>query len=56
MAETQATVRLNEQQWELVDTTIARGEAASREELFRMALGEFWREHFADENPKSQER
>ncbi len=56
MAETQATVRLNQQQWELVDNTVERGEAASREELFRTALREFWREHFADEHPKSQER
>jgi Arc/MetJ-type ribon-helix-helix transcriptional regulator len=53
VAETKTTVRLNQQQWELVDKTIERGEAASREALFRTALREFWREHFADEKPKS---
>lgn len=52
MAETKATVRLNQQQWELVDNTVERGEAASREALFKTALREFWREHFADEKPK----
>ncbi len=53
MAENQTTVRLNQQQWELVDKTVELGEAASREALFRTALKEFWREHFADEKPKS---
>ena len=53
VAENQTTVRLNQQQWELVDKTVERGEAATREELFRTALKEFWREHFSDEKPKS---
>lgn len=41
------TVRLNQQQWELVDETIARGVAADREELFRIALREYWQMHSA---------
>ncbi len=52
MAETKATVRLNQQQWELVDNTVERGEAASREALFRTALSVCGREQFADEKPK----
>ncbi len=35
MAENHVTVRLNQQQWELVDKTIERGEGATREELGR---------------------
>jgi Arc/MetJ-type ribon-helix-helix transcriptional regulator len=35
-------IRLNQQQWELVDETVARGVAANREELFRTALREYW--------------
>ena len=46
MAENHVTVRLNQQQWELVDKTIERGEGATREELFKIALREFWRDHF----------
>lgn len=42
---TSVTVRLNQQQWELVDETVARGVAASREELFRMALREYRQAH-----------
>ena len=44
MAENKVTVRLNQQQWELVDKTVAEGVAASREELFKKALREFGRE------------
>lgn len=53
MAETQVTVHLNQQQWELVDKTVGHGEAPSREELFKTALRDFWREHLADDQPKS---
>jgi Arc/MetJ-type ribon-helix-helix transcriptional regulator len=41
------TVRLNQQQWELVDETVARGVAADREKLFRIALREYWQMHSA---------
>jgi Arc/MetJ-type ribon-helix-helix transcriptional regulator len=34
-------LRLNAQQLELIDNTVAAGEAASREELIRRALREF---------------
>ena len=44
MAEKTVTVRLNQQQWELVDKTIADGVAASREELLKMALREYGRQ------------
>ena len=45
MAEKKVTVRLNQQQWELVDKTVAEGVAASRDELFKKALREYGREH-----------
>ena len=41
MAEQVVRVRLNEQQWELVDRTVEGGEAPDREALFRRALREF---------------
>jgi Arc/MetJ-type ribon-helix-helix transcriptional regulator len=41
MAEQVVTVRLNQQQLELVDRTVERGEAPDREALFRRALREF---------------
>ncbi len=44
MAEKKVSVRLNQQQWELVDKTVADGVAASREELLTMALREYGRE------------
>ena len=44
MAEKKVTIRLNQQQWELVDKTVAEGVAASREELLKMALREYGRE------------
>ncbi len=45
------TVRLNQQQLELVDRTIARGLAENREDLMRLALREYAanREGKADE-------
>jgi metal-responsive CopG/Arc/MetJ family transcriptional regulator len=45
------SVRLNQQQLELVDRTIARGFAATREDLMRLALREYAanREGKADE-------
>jgi Arc/MetJ-type ribon-helix-helix transcriptional regulator len=38
-------LRLNQQQLELVDKSVAAGEAASRAELVRRALREFAAEH-----------
>jgi len=35
------SVRLNQQQLELIDRTIARGLAATREDLMRLALREY---------------
>ena len=45
MTENKVAVRLNQQQWELVDKTVAQGVAPSREELFRKALREYGSEH-----------
>jgi Arc/MetJ-type ribon-helix-helix transcriptional regulator len=45
MAEKKVTVRLNQQQWELVDKSVAEGVAASRDELIKMALREYGRDH-----------
>jgi Arc/MetJ-type ribon-helix-helix transcriptional regulator len=42
MTDEGVTVRLNQQQLELVDRTVERGEASDREALFRRALREFW--------------
>lgn len=42
MSEQSVTVRLNQQQLELVDRTVERGEAPDREALFRRALWEYW--------------
>jgi Arc/MetJ-type ribon-helix-helix transcriptional regulator len=42
MSEEAVKVRLNQQQLELVDHTVERGEASDREALFRRALREFW--------------
>jgi len=38
-------LRLNQQQLELIDKSIAAGEAGSREDLIRRALREFAAEH-----------
>lgn len=51
MAENKVTVRLNQQQWELVDKTVADGAAASREELFKTALREYGRERAVPSDP-----
>lgn len=40
-------LRLNQQQLELIDKTIARGEAADRAALVRRALAEFAARHHA---------
>jgi hypothetical protein len=41
MTETRVVLRLNQQQIELIDKTIARGEATDRAQLARRALKEF---------------
>jgi Arc/MetJ-type ribon-helix-helix transcriptional regulator len=41
MAERVVVVRFNRQQMELIDNTVARGEAADREALIRRALREY---------------
>ncbi len=51
MAEKKVTVRLNQQQWELVDNSVAEGVAASREELFKTALREYGREQAVPSGP-----
>ncbi len=42
MSEEAVKVRLNQQQLELVDRTVDRGEAPDRQALFRRALREYW--------------
>ena len=44
------TLRLNQQQLELMDRTIARGVAADRVALVRLALREYAAAHKADAN------
>ncbi|WP_082802177.1 ribbon-helix-helix domain-containing protein [Falsihalocynthiibacter arcticus] len=39
------TLRLNQQQLELLERTIAKGVAASREDLVRLALREYTQNH-----------
>jgi hypothetical protein len=41
MTDTRVVLRLNQQQLELIDKTIARGEAKDRPQLVRRALNEF---------------
>jgi Arc/MetJ-type ribon-helix-helix transcriptional regulator len=53
MPETVITLRLNQQQLELMDRTIARGVAADRAALVRLALREYAAAHKADANPES---
>jgi Arc/MetJ-type ribon-helix-helix transcriptional regulator len=48
MTETIVKLRLNQQQLELIDRTIAQGVAADREELVRLALREYAAAHKAD--------
>jgi Arc/MetJ-type ribon-helix-helix transcriptional regulator len=50
MADTVVTLRLNQQQLELMDRTIARGLAADRAALVRLALREYAAAHKADAN------
>jgi hypothetical protein len=50
MADTVVTLRLNQQQLELMDRTIARGIAADRTALVRLALREYAAAHKADAN------
>jgi Arc/MetJ-type ribon-helix-helix transcriptional regulator len=45
MPEHRVILKLNQQQLELVDNTIAKGEASSRAELVRRALKEFSARH-----------
>ena len=45
MGEHRVVLKLNQQQLELIDNTVAKGEAASREELIRRALREFAAKH-----------
>ena len=54
MAKDTVTVRLNQQQRELVDKTIERGIAASPDDLLRKALKEYWRDHFPDGTPAGE--
>ena len=49
MSKHAVTIRLNQQQEELVKKTIERGIAASPEDLLRKALREYWRDHFPDD-------
>jgi metal-responsive CopG/Arc/MetJ family transcriptional regulator len=55
MAQTQRTVALksNQQQLELVDKTIKRTGAASREDVVRQALREFVDHHGSRHDPKA---
>lgn len=48
MAETVVTLRLNQQQLELMDRTIAQGVATDRVSLVRLALREYAAAHKAD--------
>jgi Arc/MetJ-type ribon-helix-helix transcriptional regulator len=51
MAEHIVILRLNQQQFELLDATVARGEARDREALVRRALREFAAAHDAPAAP-----
>ena len=46
MGEQPITVRLNQQQLELVEHTVKRGVAADLQALFKRALREYWKTHF----------
>jgi Arc/MetJ-type ribon-helix-helix transcriptional regulator len=48
MADAVVTLRLNQQQLELIDRTIARGVAADRVALVRLALREYAAAHKTD--------
>lgn len=49
MADHRVILKLNQQQLELVDKTVAKGEASSRAELVRRALKEFAAKHTPEE-------
>jgi Arc/MetJ-type ribon-helix-helix transcriptional regulator len=49
-------LRLNQQQLELIDKSIAAGEAKSREELIRRALREFAAGHVPPASGDAKER
>jgi Arc/MetJ-type ribon-helix-helix transcriptional regulator len=48
VGEHRVILKLNQQQLELIDNTVAKGEATSREALIRRALKEFAAQHTAD--------
>ena len=45
MPDHRVTLKLNQQQLELIDNTLAKGEASSRADLVRRALNEFAARH-----------
>jgi Arc/MetJ-type ribon-helix-helix transcriptional regulator len=49
MPEHRVILKLNQQQLELVDNTVAKGEASSRADLVRRALTEFAARHLKAE-------
>jgi Arc/MetJ-type ribon-helix-helix transcriptional regulator len=49
-------LRLNQQQLELIDKSIAAGEAGSRDDLIRRALREFAAEHVRTASGDAKER
>lgn len=49
-------LRLNQQQLELIDKSVAAGEAESRAELIRRALREFAAEHLPTASSDAKER
>jgi Arc/MetJ-type ribon-helix-helix transcriptional regulator len=53
---TVVTLKLNQQQLELVDRTIARGIAADRAALVRLALREYAAAHLAGDAAKEGKR
>jgi Arc/MetJ-type ribon-helix-helix transcriptional regulator len=55
-AETIVTLKLNQQQLELVDRTIARGVAPDRAALVRLALREYAAAHLAGGAAKEAKR
>jgi Arc/MetJ-type ribon-helix-helix transcriptional regulator len=52
LAETVITVRLNQQQLELMDRTIANGVASDRAALVRLAVREYAAARMAETKPK----
>lgn len=53
MASKTVTLKLNQQQLEMIDNTLAKGEGNDRAALVRRALNEFVREHHAELAGKS---